>query len=294
MIRKILFSGIIIITFCFQISFAQNAGKDPDKLAWRLSAQAWTFNRYTFTEALDKIKSAGINYVEMYSDQVIGGGLTGNTNFLMNKETRGKLLALIQSKGIKLVSYGVVTAKDQDEWVKLFEFAKIMGIETIISEPDSIQLNFIEPLCEKFQIKVALHNHPDPAVYGHTSMYWNPDFTMNQISKRNKYIGVCADLGHWTRSGLNPLESLKKYEGHVFDVHAKDIVPGKDGFCGFHDVPWGTGISNFSGLMHELKRQNYNGFITLEYEYHWESSLPEVKESVDYFNHLINCMNKEN
>ena len=184
-------------------------------------------------------------------------------------------------------------AKNREEWVSLFEFAKAMGIETIIAEPDSLQLNYIEPLCEKYQIKVALHNHPNPAVYGHTSMYWDPAFTMNQISKRNKYIGVCADLGHWIRSGLDPIESLKKYEGRIFDVHAKDIVPGKDGFCNYHDVPWGTGISNFAGLMHELKRQGYNGCITLEYEYHWETSLPEVKESVDYFNRLVGWMNKE-
>jgi len=162
-----------------------------------------------------------------------------------------------------------------------------MGIKTIVTEADSTLLNYIEPLALKYQINIALHNHAKP------SIYWSPEFTMSQIAKRNKYIGVCTDLGHWIRSGLNALESLKKYEGRILAVHAKDLIPGVEGKLGYHDVPWGTGISDFSGLMHELKRQGYKGSITVEYEHHWDNSLPEVKESVEYFNRLITWMSKE-
>ncbi len=285
--------GLYFVNLSIPVCLAQYSTSDIEQLGWKLGIQAWTFKNFTFAETLDKMKAAGINYIEMYPDQPIGGGLEGTTNFLMNKDTRDKLFALIQSKGMKLMNYGVVGAKDQEEWIKLMEFAKAMGIETIIAEPDSIQLNYIEPLCLKYQIKVALHNHPNPVVFGHTSMYWNPDFTMSQLSNRNKYIGVCADLGHWLRSGLNPLESLKKYEGRVFDVHAKDLVPGEGGLCGYHDVPWGTGISNFPGLMHELKRQGYKGMITIEYEYHWDHSLPEVLESIGYMKRLAYWIGKE-
>jgi sugar phosphate isomerase/epimerase len=188
---------------------------------------------------------------------------------------------------MKLVNYGVVNANNREEWIKIFEFAKNMGIETIVTEADSTQLDFIEPMCEKYQIKIALHNHPKP------SIYWDPEFAIKQVVNRNKYIGLCADLGHWLRSGLNPLESLKKYEGRIFDIHAKDLIPSKEGFNGYHDVPWGTGISNFSGMMHELKRQGYRGTITVEYEYHFENSLEEVKESVEYFNRVVTMISKE-
>ncbi len=289
--KQIFLLSFLIISFSLYNCFAQNPQNDNSGLC--LSVQAYTFKMFTFSEAMDKIKSLGIYYVEMYPDQKIGGSLEGTTNYLMDTETRGKLIAMIHAKGLRVVSYGVATAKNKDEWIKLFEFAKAIGIETIVAEPDSVQLNYIEPMCEKYNIKVALHNHPNPAIYGHEARYWNPGYTMDQIKKRNKYIGVCADLGHWIRSGLNPLESLKQCEGRIMDVHAKDLVPGKDGICGYHDVPWGTGISNFSGLMHELKRQGYKGCITIEYEYHWENSLPEVEESVEYFNRLVKWMNKE-
>lgn len=194
---------------------------------------------------------------------------------------------------MSLVNYGVVNVQTKAEWIQIFDFAKDMGIKTIITEADSLQLNYIDPLCEKYQIKIALHNHPAPPLYKNKSIYWNPEYTMNQLVNRSKWIGACTDLGHWLRSGLDPLESLKKYEGRVLTVHAKDLVPSIDGSCGFHDVPWGTGVSNFSGLMHELKRQGFKGVISVEYEYHWENSFEEVKESADYFNRLTTWMSKE-
>src|SRR5208282_4303405 len=203
--------GLFFVNFGQPGCFAQDPVSNLEQLGWKLCCQAWTFKNFTFVETLDKMKAAGVKYIEMYPDQPIGGGMEGTTHFLMKKETCEKLLALIQSKGMKLLNYGVVGAKDQDEWIKIMEFAKTMGIETIIAEPDSMQLNYIEPLCLQYHIRVAIHNHPNPAVFSHVSMYWNPDYTMHQLSLRNQYIGVCADLGHWLRSGLNPLESLKKY-----------------------------------------------------------------------------------
>jgi sugar phosphate isomerase/epimerase len=283
--KKFLLELFFILTG-MQCAFSQYSSADAEKIGWRLCAQAWTFNKFTFIEAIEMMKSAGIKNIEMFPGQTIGKGFDGKTNVDMTKETREKLLTYIQSKGMQLVNFGVTGAKNQEGWVQLFEFAKSMGIETIITEADSLQLNYIEPLCEKYQIKIALHNHPEP------SIYWNPNITMMRIINRSSYIGVCVDLGHWLRSGLVPLESLKKYEGRILAVHAKDLIKGEGGFGGYHDVPWGTGISNFPGLMLELKRQGYKGTITVEYEYNWLNSLPEVKESVDYFYRLAHWIGK--
>ena len=200
---KLILVFLVIITSNFT-TMAQYNNAAAEQQCWKLASQAYTFNRFTFIEAIDKIKAAGINYIEMFPGQNIGGGIEGKTTFSMDNKTREKLLEVIKLKGMKLINFGVINAKTQEEWVKIFDFAKDMGISTIICEADSTQLNFIEPMCEKYQINIALHNHPKP------SIYWNPDFTMAQIAKRNKYIGVCTDLGHWLRSGLNPLESLKK------------------------------------------------------------------------------------
>jgi len=38
------------------------------------------------------------------------------------------------------------------------------------------------------------------------------------------------------------------------------------------------------GMLEELKRQNFKGYFTIEYEANWENNLPEIKQSIDYFN----------
>ena len=164
---------------------------------------------------------------------------------------------------------------DEAESRKVFEFAKKYGIDTLVAEPEPATLDTVEKLCKEYNIKVAIHDHPKP------SHYWNPDVVLAAIKGRTPLMGACADVGHWTRSGLNPVECLKKLDGRVICLHFKDLnEPGPKA----HDVPWGTGINQIRAMMEELKRQKFHGAFCIEYEYHWDNSLPEIAQCVKYFN----------
>ena len=114
--------------------------------------------------------------------------------------------------GVKLACYGVVSGRDETDWRRIFEFAKAAGIETITSEPDPKHMDMLDKLCEEYAINVAIHNHPK------ASRYWNPDTVLGAVRGRSKRIGACADTGHWVRSGLDPLECLKKLEGRIVSL----------------------------------------------------------------------------
>lgn len=257
------------------------AQKAPeDKAGWNLGAQAYSFRLFPFADALRKIDSCGLKYVEAFPGQEIGGGLTGKMDFRMDAATRQAVRKMVSDRGLTLVSYGVVRAKDEAEWKALFEFAKDMGIRNINSEPDPAQFAYIRPLAEQYKINVALHNHPRP------SRYWHPDTVLAAIGG-SRYIGSCSDIGHWVRSGLDPVECLKKLNGHVLGMHFKDVkqdAPGEK----YHDVVWGTGASQVPAVIAELKRQRFKGPIMAEYEYHWENNGPEIAESVKNFRALYN------
>ena len=243
---------------------------------WELAVQAWTFHLYTFSEALDKIDSCGVKYVEGFPNQQIGGGVEGMMDYHMDESTRQKVLDMLRAKGIQMVSYGVVKPKTDSDWEQLFKFAKAMGLQNIVSEPKEEQIPLISKLCDEYKINVAIHNHPNP------SHYWNPDILLSAIQGASSRIGSCADIGHWIRSGLDPVECLKKLKGHVIEFHMKDL--NAKGVRKAHDLPWGTGISNIFAIMQEMKRQNFKGVISIEYEYNWEHNVPEVKASAEYFN----------
>lgn len=264
---------ILVFMLLIQSVFAQK--KSPaEKLGWKLGSQAYTFRVFTFAEALDKINKLGLEYVEAYPGQEIGSGIEGTMKYDMDADTRQKVKDLLKSKGIKLAAYGVVSGENEEEWKKIFDFARDMGIEVITSEPRPEDLDMVNKMAGEHNVKVALHNHPKP------SHYWNPDTVLEAVKGREN-IGACADVGHWVRSGLNPVESLKELEGHIISLHFKDL---NEKAREAHDVPWGTGVSNVEAMLKELKRQGFQGLFSIEYEHNWENSVPEIAQSVKYFN----------
>lgn len=249
------------------------------KLGWKLGAQAYTFNLFTFFKAIDKIDSCDLKYVEGYPEQLLGGGIEGKLDYKMDASTRSKVLEKLKEKGIKLQVYGVVNAGNDAEWRQVFEFAKAMGAETITSEPRLKDMPLLSKLCDEFKINFAIHNHPEPR------SYWNPDLVLAAIKGQSSRIGACADIGHWVRSGLDPVECLKKLDGHVLNLHMKDLN-NKNGEED-RDVHWGTGVANTDGVIKELKRQHFKGMISAEYESNWENNVPDVIASVTYFRNAL-------
>lgn len=275
--RKTVFLGVLFSLLAHSLL----AQKTPeDKAGWKLGAQAYSFRLFSFADALRKIDSCGLKYVEAFPGQLIGGDLPGKMDFKMDATTRQAVKKMIKDRGITLVAYGVVRARDEQEWKELFEFARDMGILNINSEPEPEQFTYIRPLAEQYKINVALHNHPKP------SRYWHPDTVLAAIGG-SAYIGSCADIGHWVRSGLDPVECLKKLDGHVLGMHFKDVK--QDEPAGkYHDVVWGTGDSKVEAVIGEMKRQRFKGPISAEYEYHWENNGPEIAESVRSFRTIYN------
>ncbi len=261
------------------ITAKRKLNKPEEALGWQLGAQAYTFNRFTFTEALDKIASCGLNYVEAYPQQEIGGGITEKMDYRMSESSKQYLKELLKKKNIQLVSYGVIKTKDDSDWRKIFAFAKSMGIKTITCEPEERLLPEISKLCDEFGINAAIHNHPNP------SYYWNPETVLKAIEGKSKRLGACADIGHWVRSGLDPVACLKKLEGKIYQLHFKDL--NEKGNKKAHDVHWGTGVNNIQGVIEELKQQGFKGMLSAEYEYNWENNVPDVKASVENFRKMV-------
>jgi len=126
---------LFFIIVLFSCSTENPGKKAAEELGWEVGFQAYTFNKFTFAEALDKGDSIGLKSVEAYPGQEIGNGIEGTTQYTMDQDTRNKLKELLAEKGIILNAYGVTGARDTTGWKQLFEFAKDMGIGVITSEP---------------------------------------------------------------------------------------------------------------------------------------------------------------
>jgi len=271
---------------------AANAASAADKLGWQLAIHAYTFRKFSIFQCIDKTAALGLKYMSL-SGSVSLDGTNSLTTVKLSDQDATAIREAAAAKGIRLVNIGVVTLPPNEaESRKVFEFARKMGIDTLVAEPEPAALDTVEKLCKEYNIKVAIHDHPKP------SHYWNPDTVLEAVRGRTPLMGACADTGHWLRSGLDPVECLKKLEGRVICLHFKDLVPDqpnseaataanrekKGQARAMHDVPWGNGVGNIKAQMAELKRQHFHGVFGVEYEYHWENSMPEIAECVKFFN----------
>lgn len=247
------------------------------KLGWKLGVQSYSFNRFTLFEAIDKSQSLGLRYMEIYPGQAVAKDLPG---VKVGPDLPLSVLARIKTKlgkaGISLTAYGVTGIPNNEaEARKVFDFAKVMGIEVINSEPSFDTFPLIDRLCAEYDLKVGIHNHPTP------SRYWDPKTVLDNIKNCSERVGACADTGHWLRSGLDPVECLQKLSGRIVSMHLKDLQ--KKAGQGAHDVPWGSGVANMDAILAEMKRQGFKGPVSAEYEHNWLNSVPELAQCVAYF-----------
>jgi sugar phosphate isomerase/epimerase len=245
---------------------------------FKLGVQMWTFRMFSFSDALDKVDSSGIKNIEAFIGQNLGGGMTGKYGLDMSSETLAKLKALLNKHGIQAVAMGVIVPKNKAEWIKTFELAKNLGMSYITAEPIKNQWDLVDSLAGVYGIPVAIHDHPKP------NMYWSPDSVLAAI-QGHTHIGSCADVGHWARNGLNPVDCLKKLEGHIIGVHLKDIVEFNNPKA--IDTVVSKGVVDFPAVLAELKRQNFKGMLSIEHESNWYHNLPDVIFTKNYYDSLI-------
>jgi sugar phosphate isomerase/epimerase len=253
---------------------AQVASDSDVTSHWKLGVQMWTFRKFTFAQALDKVDSAGIKYIEAFWGQPLGAGMKDSFGIRMSEASKSQLKSLLQQKGIKMVAMGVISPATREDWVKAFALAKEFGLSYITAEPRTDQWDMVDSLAGVNGIKIAIHDHPRP------NRYWHPDSVLAAI-QGHPNIGDCADLGHWARNGLDPVACLKELAGHVYGVHLKDITE----FDNTHaaDTVVGDGVLDFPPIFQELKRQGFEGMISIEHESNWLHSLPDVIRTREFY-----------
>jgi sugar phosphate isomerase/epimerase len=281
---------ILATTLALLLPKSTQAQTAAEQLGWKLAIHSYTFQKFSIFEAIDKTSAIGVKHMSISgSVNLVGadGKIVKTSTAGLSEKDASAITARLKEKGIDpvFVNTGVVKPSiNEAESRKIFEGAKRLGITVLVAEPEvhgkmeelGPVMDVVEKLAKEYNIQVAIHNHPGPK-----NFYWQPETVLAAVKDRSPLLGACADVGHWVRSGLDPVACLKKLEGRVITLHFKDLnEPGPKA----HDVPWGTGISNAKGMLTELKRQKFKGAICVEYEHNWENSSPEIAESAKWFN----------
>ena len=247
---------------------------------WKLGVCLYTFSNFSFPDQLSKADSAGLTYVEGYTFGKAGVELKDSMIMNLSPSGIGKLNALIVQHRLIMESIYIVGGNTIAKWKKDFELAKQLKVKYVTAEPAVHQLDMVDSLAGVYGIKVAIHNH-----WKGNSAYWHPDSVLLAL-KNHPNFAACPDLGHWPKSGINPVEGLKKLEGRIIAIHLKDIAEYNN--PKLTDVPVGTGVINFPAVFEELKRQKFKGHIMIERDTKEKpSNLASVIQTVNYYRETL-------
>lgn len=253
---------------------------DANKIGgFAIGCQAYSFNRFTLFEAIAKTAETGSKVIELFPGQALSPEKRSvKFSHDSSDEDIAAVKAELDKHGLKAVNYGVVgIPADEAGARKVFDFAKKMGLYGITTE-DYKSMDTIEKLVKEYDIRVGFHDHPrQPNNPGYK--VWDPNFIVEVCKGRDSRIGACADIGHWQTSNLKPVDCLKILEGRIISMHGKErpaLGPGQ------HDVPFGAGGTDMGAVLAELRRQKFEGNISVEYEYNWDHSVPEIAQCIGF------------
>ncbi|MCE2616273.1 MAG: TIM barrel protein [Phocaeicola sp.] len=186
----------------------------------------------------------------------------------------------------KLASFGVtgygvgpIYMNNKEEVDNAFAYAKRVGVNVMVGVPSYEILPYVSDKMKEYpDLYYAIHLHgPDIDRFQTATVIWD------KVKDLDPRIGMCLDIGHDFRAGCDPIADLEKYHSRIFDMHIKDeSEPTKQGHC----MEIGRGKIDFPALIRMLRKVNYTGKLSLEYEKDMKDPFLGIAESYGYLKAL--------
>jgi len=232
---------------------------------FKLGLASYSLRKFNLKETLAMTRRVGLEYIALKSFHLP----LDSTSEEISKATE-----TIKKTGIKLYGGGVIYMKNEEAVQQAFEYARAAGMKMIVGVPMPEMLELVDRKVKEYDIMVAIHNHgPTDKIYP------TPGSAYKKIKHLDRRVGLCNDIGHTQRAGVDPSESILKYADRLIDVHIKDVSRAtKEGKA----VEVGRGVIDIPKFIRTLKKINYTGVVSFEYEKDAADPLAGLAESVGY------------
>jgi sugar phosphate isomerase/epimerase len=244
--------------------------KQQDSL--RLGVASYSFREFQRKLAISMSKQLGVHYISVKE---------AHLPYTVTADEAAKARSEFKKAGLEIMSGGNISLQDEDPMKlrKLFEYARMCGMPMMVCAPTHKTLDSVEKLVKEFDIKAALHNHGPEDKHFPT-----PQSVLEAVKGRDPRMGLCMDMGHSMRTGIDVVQTLELAGSRLLDMHIKDLKSATDkaSQC---DV--GEGVMPIVAIFKQLKKMNYQGCVNLEYEINSDNPLPGMLHSFGYMRGVL-------
>jgi len=245
-------------------------GDTPGDL--KLGVASYSFREFQRRMAIDGTKKLGVKYINIKDFHL---PLTAT------KEEIARARGEFAKAGLTILGGGNVSFQkaDEDDIRAKFEYAKAAGMPVIVCAPTHETLPKMEKYVKEYNIKIAIHNHGPEDKHFPT-----PQSVLDAVKGMDQRCGLCIDVGHTVRTGVDVVETIRLAGGRLHDMHIKDLrdLMNKDS-----QVPVGDGKMPIPAIFRELLKMNYQGGVMLEYEVDATDPMPGMAKSFSYMRGVL-------
>jgi len=208
-------------------------------LGWSVGASSNAFAKLTFYEAAGKVDASGLANIEGSSAQQVSAEIQKNLDYNLSPDELAKVKHRLSELRLQMPAYHVdALPADQSSRRKLFDFARSLGVQTIVTGSGAAPMADLDQFANEFGVNVALEGI-------------SPKDVDRMLQGRGNRIGVVADLGKWTEAGIKPLDGLPLVKDRLMVVRVRDrSATGTRG----RDVTLGKGVEGVSQFLLEVSR----------------------------------------
>jgi sugar phosphate isomerase/epimerase len=235
------------------------------KAKFELGLASYTLRKFDLAKTIELTKRVGLKHIALK-----------DFHLAMNStpEQLRAAAAQVKEAGLDLYGCGVVYMRNEQQVNQAFDYAKAAGMRIIIGVPEHNLLPLVEKKVKEYDIKVAIHNHgPGDKVYP------LPSSVYEKVKDLDPRIGLCNDIGHTIRAGVDPVASIVEFADRLIDFHIKDVsaANAKGGA-----IEMGRGVIDIPAVMRALIQTGFAGIAAFEYEKDADDPVPGLAESVGY------------
>jgi inosose dehydratase len=257
------------------VAAQQPAGEAVDPwMGLKVGVATYTLRELPIEEAIKGVTRVGLKYVSIKN-------VKNHIDLSHPTEERKRRAEMFREAGLVPLSVGNVSMRSGEADIRrAFEYARDIGVPTMVCAPSLEAIPFLDQMVKEFNIRLAIHNHgPEDKGY-----FPSPYDVMRAVEKFDPRIGLCIDVGHTARAGVDPAESIVKCQERLYDLHMKDIYG-----LGNKNTPIesGRGILDSKSILQALFKIKYQGLVGFEYEKDGKDPVPGLAESVGYIKGLL-------
>lgn len=238
-----------------------------------LGMASYTFRKFNLDDTLTMTNRLGLKHIAFKDFHL---SLDSTTEEIQ------AVAAKTRAAGLDLYGCGVVYMQNEQDIDRAFNYAQAAGMKMIIGVPEHELLDQVEAKVKETGIILAIHNH-GPG----DERYSSPGDAYHRVKNRDSRMGLCLDIGHVQRIGLDPAAQAEMYFDRLFDVHIKDVSASTaEGTT----VEIGRGVIDIPKFLDTLIKLDYQGNVSLEYEKDEDDPLPGSAESIGYIKGVLSII----